>query len=423
MSKVLTERQIRQLIRKAIILSEGTPPPPNSLVPSSVPAATAAAALNLPNPTDYYEILRTPYTLSFPKPDDSSSGGIERLQIEAVMRPEGKGGKEYGIIYDGELKRFYNSFNFQERLKKAHDAANGNLKNEIVLSLAIVLEVLSDFKKAKSGPDFGFTASPGGLTALPGNGLNTRLQGQLSSAPFDELVVAGYGPIDNVTMDIDIPYLEFYTQSATGLQATMQNAALAAAVQGNGVQAGLYQGAAWAAGNIPIPWARGATWNVGDWVGENLNTSGGGGTPPAWQLDGFVNPGKAFYNLGSNGLDKFLTNQMATNNATGMIKEGPVTNNKVISAVMANLKEGITDASTGRAAMTTLEFWKVIAVYYYIATGGAELVEGIKEYLRDVYDAFESRTGGFDDIAERLTDTLSGASEETSGRRYGRGER
>ena len=138
MSKVLTEKQIRQLIRKAIILSEGTPPPPNSLVPSSVPAATAAASLNLPNPTDYYEILSTPYTLSFPKPDDSSSGGIERLQIEAVMRPEGKGGKEYGIIFDGELERFFKSFNFPERLQKAHSAQNGALKNEIVLSLAIV---------------------------------------------------------------------------------------------------------------------------------------------------------------------------------------------------------------------------------------------------------------------------------------------
>ena len=64
MSKTLTERQIRQLIRKAIILSEGTPPPPSSLVPSTVPAGTSAAALNLPDPTDYYEVLSAPYTLS-----------------------------------------------------------------------------------------------------------------------------------------------------------------------------------------------------------------------------------------------------------------------------------------------------------------------------------------------------------------------
>jgi len=201
----------------------------------------------------------------------------------------------------------------------------------------------------------------------------------------------------------------------------MQTAATAAAVQGNGIQAGLYQGAAWAAGNIPIPWARTSNWNLGQWAGENLNTTGPDPTP--WELDGFVNPGKAFYNMGPQGLDKFLANQMDTNNANGMIKEGPVNNNEVIPTVMPNLKEGIEDSKNGRAAMTSLEFWKVVAVYYYIATGGAELVGELKQYIGDVYDAFEKRTGGFDDIAERLTDTLSGASEETSGRRYGRGER
>ena len=422
MSKTLTERQIRQLIRKSMIIAEATPPPPPGLLsptvgPSSPPGGGPGSA-NIEDPKDYYDRLSTPFVLNLPCPIDGNLANKVPLKVTDIMKPNGRStGKTYGIIPDKNILTFVNQYDLVNRLKAADAAGKGDLKNDILLAFAITLKILTNFSsiKASPNPDLGFSPlSPAGYNAQlsPGSSpmqkLNSKILSEISTATFDELVVAGYGMIANTLIDVNVwypnPYLQWGNALGDSLRAAGGSAIQAGVMTRDPISiilGGVMEGSGIVANAIPIPWARFESWNMGEWIG-----SGGTANAPAWTLRGFINPGKALYH--KIGADELKTK-------TGLnFTAGNVSRNQFEQNILDHFNEaGANEASSAESALGQIDFWKVIAKYYYIATGGAALVEEIKKHVGEAYDAFEERTGGIDDMFERGADFVTGAGEDT----------
>ena len=424
--KLLTEREIRNLVRMAL-KTEGVMPgmlpggggaasssgggpatAPAGGLPSGTQLSATAGPGAVPDVKDYFYHVPagSSYVLSFYTDSSENAGKTTRstsdtkheLFIKSVIAPEGKSGKKFGVIYDDDFKAFMNFLTLDKNIPTSGypQAWHAGVEN-----IATALSTLSKFGDAD--PQGWAQSSLGGMKGtgynFSGKGssqssnLDSQIAGIKSGLGIDDIVVAGYGAIDKALLKVPIPAVQM-TNFSINLNPFARGST-----------------------TIPVPWFSGGTIDMTKYTGGGQSGASTGYDESPWGLQGFSNPG---YILAQS-LKSELNSRMAANPfKKAYSQEGYQANQgwgfgsyRVgASAVIKHdplegadwLKAALNGALNSNSAVSLASFYKVLAVYSFLYFGGAELIAGIKSEISAIGDV----TGTVNQGVSGLIDSLSG---------------